>query len=121
MVPASRDSLDLVRRWVDEIARSSGLEPERLSCLQDAVLEACVNCIDLDPQDPLNLVAWLRGTSLEIEVNDLIDYGRAIAHATIRRHQGFGFPVMAALVDELTVSHPQPGGTCVSLCMRLAG
>jgi anti-sigma regulatory factor (Ser/Thr protein kinase) len=120
-VPARAGSLDLVRRWVDEVGRSAGLEQGRLVCLEDAVLEACGNCVDLDPDDPLNLAAWLRGETVEIEVNDLIDYRRAIACATVRRHQGFGFPVMAALVDELTVSHPRPGGTCVSLCMRLAG
>lgn len=125
-VPAARRSLPGIRRWLEQERGDSRLDPECHARLEDAVLEACQNAIDLagchgGPAPQMRLTAWLLPNGLRIDLQHEHHLAAALIRDEERRHQGLGLPRMAGLVDELTVTRLGGGSTLISLLVRGAG
>lgn len=119
-VSSELDRLGEVRAIVDDLAHEAMLDEDRTYDLKVAVSEACANAIEHSPvKEKVTLSAWLDRQRLLVEVRHP---GAFEIHPGSggTRHRGLGLPLMVALMDEVKISRPPDGGTCVALSVFLA-
>lgn len=109
------------------LARSSGLDEERVDDIRIAVSEACTNAVftneEADGDDPVS-VSWVpHPDRIEVEVRDR--GGSSDAPPDVLDSQGFSSRLVMStallqeLADELQVQTPADGGTVVRLVFRM--
>jgi anti-sigma regulatory factor (Ser/Thr protein kinase) len=112
------EALQEIRHLVGRLANEAHLDEEQTYDLKVAVSEACANAMEHPRfKDKLKLAAWLKPDRLVVEVNSPGEF--RVKPAESNKHRGLGLPLMAALVDEFSISRPCGGGTNVRLSMLL--
>jgi anti-sigma regulatory factor (Ser/Thr protein kinase) len=117
MFPASREEVARVRHWIEGLADRASFSPAKAD-LALAVSEATSNAVRHSGASHLT-VRWRADYGrAEIEVADdgIFDQSAVSPDG----HGGFGIPMMAALVDELSIEQgtPRRPGTLVRLVKR---
>jgi anti-sigma regulatory factor (Ser/Thr protein kinase) len=112
--PAEPTSLREVRRFIRERAEEAALYRHHVEDLVQAVSEVCANAVQHAEGERIT-VSWNAGPHdpIEVEVRDEGVFGsRGMGHYDEAR--GFGIPLVAALVDEMSIvrgTPSQPGTT----------
>jgi anti-sigma regulatory factor (Ser/Thr protein kinase) len=113
--PAEPESLQAVRAFIRERAHEASLHTEDADDLVQAVSEICANAV-LHTGSREFAVLWSvrPGAAAEIKVSD---QGVFAPRAFRGRAGGFGLPLAAALVDEVSIARGTPAepGTTVRL------
>ncbi len=114
------DQLARIRNFAGKVAGEARLEPERIFDLQVAVSEASANAIEHGlPAGDLSISASCKDGWLTIVVSHPGYFQARSGQDPARSHRGMGMPLMLALTDEITVSHPPGAGTSVFLSLYL--
>jgi anti-sigma regulatory factor (Ser/Thr protein kinase) len=118
--PPRLDQLELIRRFVAEAAATTSLGSSGTYDLMVAVSEASANAIEHGlGQGDLEVSAYRSPGRLTVTVRHPGAFRPRMAGDPARAHRGMGLPLMLALTNELTVTRPRSGGTCVSLSVFL--
>ena len=109
-------ALHEIRSFVRDQAEDGGFRSAVIDDLVLAVSEACANAIVHTNTPSLDVGCSLSSELLSIEVKDEGIFRRRVAMPELDGH-GRGIPLMAALVDELTIKEgtPERPGTLVRL------
>jgi anti-sigma regulatory factor (Ser/Thr protein kinase) len=109
-------ALHEIRSFVRDQAEGGGFRSSVVDDLVLAVSEACANAIVHTNTPMVDVRCSLSTQLLSIEVKDKGIFRRRVAMPEIDGH-GRGIPLMAALVDELTIKEgtPERPGTLVRL------
>ncbi len=114
------DQLARIREFAGKAATDAHLDEARTYNLQVAVSEASANAIEHGlPAGNLSLSSLCEGGRLTIIVSHPGCFLPRSGEDPARSHRGMGVPLMLALTDEVTVSHPPGAGTRVSLSLFL--
>jgi anti-sigma regulatory factor (Ser/Thr protein kinase) len=114
------DQLPLIRQFVEETASAVPLGSSGTFDLKVAVSEASANAIEHGLGDgDLEVSAKHGHGRLTITVCPPGGFRPRIDGDPARSHRGMGFPLMLALINELTVTRPRHGGTRVKLSVFL--
>ena len=115
-------ALPTVRHFVDRLARDAHLSEEQSFNLKVAVSEACANAIEHATRRTSSVVVegWLEDEKLTVSVLSQGNFRqRSPADSEVRRHRGFGLPLMVALTDQVCISRMGGGGLRVDLSLFL--
>ena len=114
------DQLSRIRDFAGKAAGDVHLDAERTFNLRVAVSEASANAIEHGmPAGDLSLSSSCKDGRLTIVISHPGCFLARLVEDPARGHRGMGVPLMLALTDELTVSHPPGAGTRVSLSLFL--
>ncbi len=114
------DQLSRIRDFAGKAAGDVHLDAERTFNLRVAVSEASANAIEHGmPAGDLSLSSSCKDGRLTIVISHPGCFLARLGEDPARSHRGMGVPLMLALTDELTVSHPPGAGTRVSLSLFL--
>lgn len=114
-MPATVDSLPVIRQVATGVAAACGMDEERLEDVRVAVTEACTNAVHHAYQgEPgvLTLAAWLAAGDLLLSVRDR---GRGIPEGD--DPEALGLLVVRALADDVGI---RSGAHGTELTMRFA-
>ena len=119
---AGLPSLADVRRFVEAVTTSVGLDDERAFDVKVAVSEACANAMEYaqDRSPAIEVHADIHDGRLYFEI---VDSGSFAAPGTVALSngglRGLGIPLMIALMDEVGVRRVPEQGTVVTLAVHL--
>ena len=118
--PPQLDQLALIRQFVADVAATTSLGSSGTYDLMVAVSEASANAIEHGlGQGDLQVSTSRSPGRLTVSVRHPGAFRPRMDGDPARAHRGMGLPLMLALTNELTVSRPRSGGTCVSLSVFL--
>jgi serine/threonine-protein kinase RsbW len=120
VVPATPDSIAVIRQTVSGICEALGADARTIGDIKLAATEACTNVV---------LHAYAAGADGTIELDaravddDLVlivrDRGNGMTPAPLAEGLGLGLPLIAALTSKLTIVEADGGGTEVSMTFAL--
>lgn len=109
-----------MRKFVQEVADDTRLEPDKAFALKVSVSEAAANAIEHGESGGDVVIQGNRTPDrLSITISHPGDFKNRVPGDVSRGHRGMGLPLMLGLVDEVTVSRPCDGGTVVTLSLFL--
>jgi serine/threonine-protein kinase RsbW len=117
-VPATAESLAVVRQAITGLAESAGMNGSRLSDLKTIVTEACNNVVLYaydDEVGPLEVLATPLPDAIEVSV---VDHGSGFRPRTPEDEEpslGLGLPLIAALADSFELRGGAGRGTEVRM------
>lgn len=116
-VPSDLSRLSDVRRFVEQVTRTLELDQDRAFDLKVATSEAAANAIEHSgvEGDLITLGAEVCPERVTVEVVSDGDFALGSRPIDRERNRGMGLPLMAALTDQLTLSHRRDGGLTVGL------
>ena len=118
--PPRLEQLERIRQFVAESAATTSLGSSAVYDLMVAVSEASANAIEHGlGEGDLEVSAYQSPGRFTITVRHPGAFQPRMGGDPARAHRGMGLPLMLALTNELTVTQPKSGGTCVSLSVFL--
>jgi serine/threonine-protein kinase RsbW len=123
-LPATADSVPLVRHALAGLAEALDMSPSEVADLKTVVTEACTNVVvhayrGDDGAGPLEVHAWEDGSCLVVTVRDFGDGIRPLADVESRSLR-LGLPLIAALTDSFEISGGPGHGTEVTMRVPLS-
>jgi serine/threonine-protein kinase RsbW len=123
-LPATADSVPLVRHALAGLAEALDMSPSEVADLKTVVTEACTNVVvhayrGDDDAGPLEVHAWEDGSCLVVAVRDFGDGIRPLADVESRSLR-LGLPLIAALTDSFEISGGPGHGTEVTMRVPLS-
>jgi anti-anti-sigma factor len=118
--PSQLAELGQMRKFVQEVADDTRLEPDKAFALKVSVSEAAANAIEHGGSGGDVVIQGTRTPDrLAMTISHPGAFKARVPGDASRGHRGMGLPLMLGLVDEVTVSRPSGGGTMVTLSLFL--
>jgi anti-sigma regulatory factor (Ser/Thr protein kinase) len=121
VVPATPDSIAVIRQTVSGVCEALGADARVIGDVKLAATEACTNAV---------LHAYAGGEAGTVELDarargedELLlvvrDHGEGMAPSPLAEGLGLGLPLIAALTTTLTIEEADGGGTAVRMTFAL--
>jgi serine/threonine-protein kinase RsbW len=120
VVPATPDSIAVIRQTVSGICEALGADARAIGDIKLAATEACTNVVlhAYAGRTDGAIEIDARGTSDELTLV-VRDHGNGMTPAPMAEGLGLGLPLIAALTTTLTIEEAAGGGSEVSMTFAL--
>lgn len=126
VLPARAENVGLVRHAVAGLAEAIGMDAAGVADAKAVVTEACVNAsvhaYDEGSEGPMEVIAGLDGSELELIVRD---FGRGFRPRVVPQGDTeslrLGLPLIATLASSFELRGTSGGGTELRICLDVSG